>query len=188
VIGRLCLLLAVILWPATGQAAALSLSDAARRDAMRLGEQSVTSETLDGEWSVKNGAGERAVVMTPFHRLAIAARHAAFNGKPMKPGEPERVLRETRDRLVFWVTLRGRAEDFARYYVPRLVVGDREIKASFVQNERTAIREGDGLYVARCVYGFPTRDVTGGERVSLVVADQDGRDVTRFDIALASMR
>ena len=183
-----CLLLAVVLWPATGQGAALALTEAQRREAIRTGEKSVTAEAFDGEWHVKNDAGERAVVMTPFHRLAIAARHAAFNGKPLKPGEPERVLRETRDRLVFWVSLRGASEDFARYYVPRLVIGDVEVKASFVQNERTAIREADGRYVARCVYGFPTRDVKAGDRVALVVADTDGRDVSRFVIELASMR
>ena len=43
-----------------------------------------------------------------------------------------------------WVSLRGGSEDFARYYVPRLLAGDREIKAAFVQNERTAIRQDDG--------------------------------------------
>jgi len=65
---------------------------------------------------------------------------------------------------------------------------DREVKATFVQNERTAIRQQDGAYLARCVYGFPTKDVKGRERVGLVVGDGDGRDVSRFTIDLASMR
>ena len=86
------------------------------------------------------------------------------------------------------MSLRGDAPDFARYYVPRLMVGDREIKASFVQNEHTAVRQDDGGYLARCVYGFPTREVKGGERLALIVADGDGRDVTRFTIDLAAMR
>jgi hypothetical protein len=38
------------------------------------------------------------------------------------------------------------------------------------------------------VYGFPTRDVEGRERVALVVADAAGRDVARFTIDLAAMR
>jgi hypothetical protein len=118
----------------------------------------------------------------------MAARHAAFNKKPLRPGEPAKILKENRDRLVFWTSLRGTSEDFARYYVPRLLVGDREIKPSFVQNERTAIRQDDGAYLARCVYGFPTRDVKGDERVALVIGDGDGRDVRRFTIDLAGMR
>ena len=181
-------LLALLLWPAVAGGATFVLSEGQKQDAMRTGERSVTGDTLDAEWRVKNAAGETALVMTPFHRLAIAARHATFSGKPLKPGEPDRILKENRDRLILWVNLHGKSEDFARYYVPRLLVADREIKASFVQNERTAIRQEDGRYLARCIYGFPTRDVPGRESVALVVADADARDVSRFVIDLAGMR
>jgi hypothetical protein len=181
-------LLALALWPAPASGAFLSLTDGQRHDAIATGERSVTAEALDTEWSINGPSGERAVVMTPFHRLAIAARHAAFSGKPLKPGDSEKVIRENRDRLVFWVSLRGTSENFARYYVPRLMVGDREIKATFVQNEHTAVRQDDGAYLARCVYGFPTRDVKGRERVALVVVDGEGRQVSRFAIDLSAMR
>ena len=180
--------LLVVLWPGVVGAATLALTEPQQREAIQTGERSVTADVFDAEWRVPGTAGETAMVMTPFHRLAIAARHAAFNGKPLKPGEPAKILKENRDRLVFWLTLRGTSEDFARYYAPRLMVGDREIKPSFVQNERTAARQPDGVYVARCVYGFPTKDVKGRERVGLVVGDGDGRDVSRFTIDLASMR
>jgi hypothetical protein len=185
---RVLSLLALALWPAAALGALLTLTEGQRQEAIRTGERSVTVEAFDTEWSVRGAAGESAVVMTPFHRLAIAARHATFSGKPLKAGEPDKILKENRERLVVWVSLRGKSEDFARYYVPRLVVGDREIKASFVQNERTAIRQDPGVYLARCVYGFPTRDVKGGERVALIVGDGDGRDVSRFTIDLAAMR
>jgi hypothetical protein len=185
---RVVFLLALALWPAAAFGASLTLTEGQRQEAIRLGERSTTVDSFDTEWSVSGAPGENAVVMTPFHRLAIAARHATFSGKPLKAGEPEKILRESRDRLVLWVSLRGTSEDFARYYVPRLEVGDREIKASFVQNERTAIRQGDGGYLARCVYGFPTRDVKGRERLALVIADGDSRDVSRFTIDLADMR
>lgn len=181
-------LLALVLWPALAFAASLTLTEGQRQEAIRAGERSVAAETFDAEWSVRGASGESAVVMTPFHRLAIAARHAAFSGKSLKPGDPDRLLAESRDRLVFWVSLRGPSATFARYYVPRLMVGDREIKATFVQNERTAIRQDDGAYLARCVYGFPTRDVRGRERVALLVSDTEGRDVSRFTIDLAGMR
>lgn len=174
--------------PGVVGAAALVLTDREQQQAIEVGERSVTVDAFDAEWRVTGADGATVMVMTPFHRLAIAARHAAFNGKPLKPGEPARILRETRDRLVFWISLRGPSEGFARYYVPRLMVGDREIKASFVQNERTAMRQDDGAYLARCVYGFPTKGVKGGERVALVIGDGDGRDVSRFTIDLALMR
>jgi hypothetical protein len=181
-------LVALALWPATALGASLTLTEGQRQEAIRAGERSVTAETFDTEWSVNGRPGESAVVMTPFHRLAIAARNATFSGKALKPADSDKVLRDSRARLLFWVSLRGPSENFARHYVPRLIVGDREIKASFVQNEHTAARQHDGGYLARCVYGFPTRDVKGGERVALVVFDGVGRDVSRFTIDLAGMR
>jgi hypothetical protein len=182
------LLVLAFSWPGVAGAATLVLTEHQQQEAIRAGERSVSAEAFDAEWRVAGAAGETATVMTPFHRLAIAARHAAFNGKPLKPGEPAKILKENRERLVFWISLRGPSEDFARYYVPRLLVGDREIKASFVQNERTAVRQEDGAYLARCVYGFPTKEVKGGERVALVIGNGAGRDVSRFTIDLARMR
>jgi hypothetical protein len=188
-VTRVVLLLALALaCPGAAGAATLVLSERQQQEAIQAGERSVNDDAFDAEWRVTGAAGETATVMTPFHRLVIASRHAAFNGKPLKPGEPAKILKENRDRLVFWISLRGASEDFARYYVPRLLVGDREIKASFVQNERTAMRQDDGRYLARCVYGFPTREVKGAERVALVIGDGDGRDVSRFTIDLARMR
>lgn len=181
-------LLALVLAPAAASGASLTLTEGQRQDAIRTGERSVAEEGFDTEWRVNGRPGETAIVLTPFHRLANAARQAAFSGKGLKPSDSDKLLRQNRERLVFWVALRGASETFARRYVPRLVVGEREIKPSFVQNEHTAVREADGRYLARCLYGFPTRDVKGQERVALVVGDGDGRDVTRFTIDLAGMR
>ena len=161
--------LLVLATAAPAAAASLALSDAQKREAVRVGERSVMQEVFGGEWNVKSGNGESATVVTPFHRLALAGRNAAFDQKDVKPSEVERLLRAQAGRLVFWVTLRGAKEDFARYLVPRLVVGDRDIKATFVQNERTPARQDDGQYLARCVYGFPTRDLTGASRAALEI-------------------
>lgn len=180
------LLLALSATPA--MAAALVLGAKEQQDAVRVGERSVTNDAFDAEWRVTNERGEWVSVLTPFHRLVIAGRHAAFNGRPLKPGEPEKLLNENRDRLIVLAELHGTREDFARLYTPRLVMGDREIKAAFVQNERTANRLQDGRYVARCMYGFPTRDIDGRARVLLVIADGNGRDVGSFAIELGKMR
>ena len=152
--------------PAAG--AALTLDDNGRREAIRVGEKSVGNETFDTEWKVKGAGADAVSVLTPFHRLVIAARHATYSGKPLKPTEPDKLLKENRDRLV--------------------LLGDREIKPTFVQNERTAQRQDDGRYLARCVYGFPTRDINGRGPATLIVADADGRDVSRFAIDLGKMR
>ena len=180
--------LALALAPALAAGAALTLDDDGRREAIRTGERSVGNDAFDTEWRVHNDRGESVSVLTPFHRLVVAARHATFNGKPLKPGDPEKILRENRDRLVLLVELQGASENFARFYVPRLVVADREIPAAFVQNERTANRQEDGRYRARCVYGFPDRDLDGRGTAALIVADGNGRDVSRFAIDLGKMR
>ena len=135
-----------------------------------------------------NPTGDSLTVITPFHRLVLAARNAAFKNERMKDREPEKLLREQQDRLVIWANLRGPREDFARFFVPRILLGDREIEPSFVQNERTAVRTEDGSYLARCVYGFPVKEIAPKSRVILVVRAPDGRDVSRFTIDLASMR
>jgi len=184
----LCVLSLIALASLDAHAAAFTLSEAQKSEALRVGTSSITREAFDAEWRVSNGAGESVTVLTPFHRLAIAARHAAFKDEPLKPSEPDRVLRQDSNRLVLWVHLRGRHESFARFYAPRLIAGTRQIKPAFVQNERTAARQEDGVYVARCVYGFPIQDLNGRSRVELSVADSDGRDVSRFSIDLSMMR
>lgn len=169
------------------RAAPLTLTPAQRQDAIRFGTRSVMSESFDAEWRVQNAAGETVLVVTPFHRVAIAARHAAFKNEELKPAEIDRVLREQRDRLVVWAHLKGGREDFARGLTPELRVGARVVKPAFVQNERTATPE-DGGYRARCYYAFPARELQAAARMSLVVRDADGRETHTFSIDLGAMR
>ena len=183
-------LLALLLAPPPlARAASFTLEPQQRSDALRAGAQSATREgPFDAEWRVANPAGDSLTVITPFHRLVLAARNAAFKNERMKDSEPEKLLREQQDRLVIWASLRGPREDFAKFYAPRILVADREIEPSFVQNERTAMRTENGRYLARCVYGFPVKEIGPKARLVLVVRDTDGRDVSRFTIDLASMR
>jgi hypothetical protein len=155
-------LLALLLAPPPlARAASFTLETQQRSDALRVGAQSATREgPFDAEWRVANPAGDSLTVITPFHRLVLAARNAAFKNERMKDNEPEKLLREQQDRLVIWASLRGQREDFARFFVPRILVSDREIEPSFGPKAR----------------------------LILVVRDTDGRDVSRFTIDLASMR
>jgi hypothetical protein len=186
--GTAALVTLTFLAGAPALAASLTLSPAERETALLVGQRSVTNDAFDAEWRVANGAGDSVLVVTPFHRLVLASRHAAFRNEKLRPSEPDKLLRAQRDRLVVWAELRGPREDFARYLAPRLVLSDREIEPTFVQNERTATRLPNGAYLARCVYNFPTRDVAGRSRVLLVVRDPGGRDVSRFTIDLSTMR
>ncbi len=180
--------LAVLVAAGTGDAASLTLGERELHEAVEAGERSVTRDDVGDEWRVRNAAGDVVTVMTPFHRVAIAARHAAFRKERLKPRDRDRLLKAHHERLVFWVELKGAREDFARLYAPRLVAGARHVEPTFTQNERTAARTDDGKYLARCVYGFPTKNLTATSRVVLVVRDGDGRDVSSFTIDLASMR
>jgi len=169
-------------------AASFSLSEREQKQALVVGQRSVINETFGGEWRIVQGSGESVEVVTPFHRLALAARNAAFKNEPLKPQDQEKMLTELKDRLMFWVYLQGPSEQFARHFSPRLLVDDREIEPALVQNERTAVRQDNGRYLARCVYWFPTKDLTGTSRPVLVVRDSEGQAVTRFAIDLARMR
>jgi hypothetical protein len=189
VIRPLALLALALLAPAApAGAVSLTLTAREKSEALTVGQRSVHREGFDAEWRVVNGAGESVTVITPFHRLVLAARHAAFKNERLKPGDPDKLLKEQGDRLVLWVNLRGDREEFARYYEPKLIAADLAIAPSFVQNERTAVRTDAGAFLARCVYGFPTKALVGKPRVALLIQDADGRDVSRFTLDLSSMR
>ena len=171
-----------------GDAASFTLGEGQIQEAVDLGERSITRDSLGNEWRVRNEAGDVVTVMTPFHRLALAARHAAFRKEPLSPRDRDRLLKGQHERLVFIAELKGAREDFARFYAPRLVAGGRRLEPSFTQNEHTPARGEDGRFVARCIYTFPTKSLSPTGKMVLVVRDGDGRDVGSFAIDLASMR
>jgi hypothetical protein len=166
----------------------LALTDREKEEALRVGQRSITTEVFGAEWRILNGAGESVTVITPFHRLALAARHAAFRNEPLKAQDQQRMLDELKERLMFEVNLLGPRPEFARYLAPRLLAGDREIEPALVQNERTALRQESGAYLARCRYWFSSKELTAGSPLVLVVRDPEGRQVARFAIDLARMR
>jgi hypothetical protein len=170
-------------------AASFALTPAEREEAIRLGRKSVITTEFGGEWKVRGeGPDESLVVMTPFHRLALAARNSAFKSEEMRPRDVDSLMRDQQGKLVVWATVRGPRADFARFYVPALLRGQQEIKPSFVQNEHTALREEDGRFTARCLYVFPSEGLAPDDKVTLVVRDRDQRAMARFTVDLAAMR
>ena len=170
-------------------AASLALTPGERDEAIQTGRRSIAGADFGGQWRVTGeGPGQALVVMTPFHRLALAARNSAFKDQELKPKDVDSLLKDQEGKLVLWATLRGSKADFARFYAATLLRGQQVIKPSFTQNERTALREEDGTFTARCMYVFPTDGVDGKGQVTLVVKDLDSKPVARFTVDLASMR
>jgi hypothetical protein len=169
-------------------AASFVLSPRERDEAIRIGKRSIVTEDFGAEWRVGDGPGQAVTVMTPFHRLALAARNAAFRSQDLKPKDIDSLLGEQEGRLVLWVVFRGARPDFARFYSPTLVNGPQEIKATFAQNERTALRGEDGRYTARCLYVFPAQELDPRGKATLIVRDPDERPVAKFTLDLSAMR
>ncbi|HUG38197.1 MAG TPA: hypothetical protein VML54_14665 [Candidatus Limnocylindrales bacterium] len=166
--------------------ASFSLTEAEQAAAIAFGAESVDSEDLGREWKVTGNQGE-VTVMTPFHRLALAARQAAYKKTTLRPREIQGLVRDGRERVVLWVSLQGPRVDFARHFAPTLSVGGNVVLPSLVQNEHTALAQPDGRFLARCVYSFPTRGVPPTAPVVLVVRGGQA-EVARFTLDLASMR
>jgi hypothetical protein len=170
-------------------AASFALTPAQITDAIRTGEGSVTSREFGKEWRVVNARGDSLAVLTPFYRVALAARRAAASRQALKPAEAEAIAKRHHGRLVVQVGLHGARSDFARWYEPALLAaGKPEVRASFVQNERTAASVGDGRYLARCLYAFPVEGLPADGRVTLVVRDRERREMSRFAVDLSTIR
>lgn len=173
---------------APGEAVSFALTDRDREQAVRAGKKSVVVEEFGTEWRIKDASGQTLTVMTPFHRLALAARNSAFRSRELKPRDVDSLLKDYEGKIGFQVTLRGGKAEFARFYTPTLVAGAQSVKASFVQNEHTALRGDDGRYAAHCLYVFPAEGLNPKGRVVLVVKDPDEREVAKFTVDLAAMR
>ena len=151
-------------------AASFSLTPTERDEAVRMGRRSTVAADFGTEWRVAGEApGQSLVVMTPFHRLALAARNSAFKSEELRPRDVESLVKDQEGRLVLWATVRGAKPDFARFYVPLLYRGEQEIKPSFTP-ERAHGAPGGRRHATRrgaCTC-FPPRSSTprGGSRWS----------------------
>ena len=175
--------------PPQPRAASFALTPAERQQAISAGKRSVVSDEFGAEWKVKGEApGQVLMVMTPFHRLALAARNSAFKRQDLSQKDIDELLRDQENRLTLWAALEGSKADFARFYTPVLLSGRQEIKPTFRQNERTGRREENGIYTARCLYVFPAEQLKPNETLVLIVKDSDDKQVAKFTVDLSAMR
>jgi len=112
----------------------------------------------------------------------------AFKSQQLKPKDIDALVKDYEGTLTLWATLKGAKADFARFYAPVLANGSDEVKATFVQNERTARREDDGSFTARCMYVFPTGTLNAKDKITLIVKNSDSQPVAKFTVDLAAMR
>ena len=120
------------------------------REAIDAGIAGMTQEDFGEEWQLQLPGGEDIVVSTPFSRLALTARQVAVKGEVLTEKQQKDQIDRGKGRIQLLVTMHGGpSRTFARFYTPVLQVDGKEIKASFVQNERTPIPEEDGRLAAR---------------------------------------
>lgn len=179
------------LWASARDAGAV-LGELSAQDIQRAvdeGTRSIAREDFDQEWLVRLPGGEEILVTTPFSRVFHAARRAAFKDEPLAERQLQEQLGRGQGKLQLTVTVYGRQVDFARWYQPVLRVGGREVKATFAQNERTALRLEDGRFAARNIYVFPLEGLPLGGAVTLVVQHAvDRKEILRATLDLGKLR
>jgi hypothetical protein len=186
-------LAALLTWGAPAPVRALvgDLTPDGIREAIDAGVAAVTQDDFGEEWQLQLPGGEDIVVSTPFSRLAQTARQVAMKGEALTEKQQKEQIDRGKGRLQLLVTMHGGpSRTFARFYTPVLVVGGKEIKASFVQNERTPIPEDDGRLAARNVYVFPLEGLPKDGTVTLVVRDAppEQKEVLRAKLDLGKFR
>jgi hypothetical protein len=184
--------LALVLVGAPGPSLALvgDLTPEGMRQAIDAGTASLTQDDFAEEWQLQLPGGEEVVVSTPFSRLALAARQAAMKGEPLTEKQQQEQVDRGKGRIQLLVTMYGQSRDFARWYRPVLLVGGREVKPAFAQNEQTPLALGEGRYAARNVYVFPLEGLPTNGAVTLVVraAPPDYKEVLRASLDLGKFR
>ncbi|HEV8673919.1 MAG TPA: hypothetical protein VGX21_07730 [Methylomirabilota bacterium] len=187
--GLALTLVGLLLGPPPAVALLPTLAPGDVQAALEAGQQGVAQEDFGEEWRVPLPDGAEIVVTTPFGRLAHAARQAAFKGEPLAEKQRQEQLERGKGKLQLLVTMVGVTADFARWLQPLLRVGEQEVKASFTQNERTALRLDDGRFAARNVYVFPLEGLPPRGTVTLIVQHTvQRRVVLRAPIDLSKMR
>ena len=183
----------VVLFGAPGSVPALvgDLTEAGIREAIDAGIAAITQDDFTDEWRLLLPGGEDLVVSTPFSRLALTARQAAMKGESLTDKQQKEQIDRGKGRIQLLVTMHGGpSRSFARFYQPVLVVNGREVKATFVQNERTPLLQEDGRLAARNVYVFPLEGLPTNGVLTLVVrgAPPEQKEVLRAKLDLGKFR
>jgi len=192
-VGAALVLGLLVLGGPPGPAVALvgDLTEEGIREAIDAGIAAITQDDFADEWQLRLPGGEDVVVSTPFSRLALAARQAATKGESLTEKQQKEQIDRGKGRIQLVVTMHGGpSRSFARFYQPVIMVNGREVKATFVQNERTPLPQEDGRLAARNVYVFPLEGLPTNGVVTLVVrgAPPEQKEVLRAKLDLSKLR
>lgn len=190
-VGAALVLGLLVLWGPPAAALVGDLTEDGIREAIDAGIAAITQDDFAEEWQLRLPGGEDVVVSTPFSRLALTARQAAIKGESLTEKQQKEQIDRGKGRIQLVVTMHGGpSRSFARFYQPVIMVNGREIKATFVQNERTPLPQEDGRLAARNVYVFSLEGLPTNGVVTLVVrgAPPEQKEVLRAKLDLGKFR
>ncbi|HEY5648821.1 MAG TPA: hypothetical protein VIU33_04940 [Nitrospiria bacterium] len=164
-----------------------------RQEAIIYGKRGIRTEVSEfiEEWSVNKGLDGFAFITTEFLALAYAARTSALRMADLSNYDIEDTLAKSSGKLVFRVTLFGDSPDFAREYTAVILAGDQTIPTTFWSNpggEPYGDGETSPTYVTDSDFFFPSEGIDPEGKITLVIQNESGEDVTRFAFDLGSLR
>ncbi|MCK4244361.1 MAG: hypothetical protein KAX20_01910 [Candidatus Omnitrophica bacterium] len=160
------------------------------KEALGIGRKSKNLNLFEfqKEWCSDLGYGVgSALLLTPFHRLALLSRNAEICGINLPSSLIRKTLKENSGVFHFIVTLYGDTPNFARDCTASLKYGERIIKPSFLQNDRYADVNREQANVAICEYKFSSTGINPKAKIALIVTIPEEK-VLSFPFNLAKIR
>ncbi|HSG05949.1 MAG TPA: hypothetical protein VLB09_06085, partial [Nitrospiria bacterium] len=169
------------------------LSEDERQEAVLYGKRGIRTELPEfiKEWSVNNKLEGFAFITTEFLALAYAARQSALRMTEMNSYDIEDTLAKSSGKLVFRVTLFGDSPDFSRNYTAIVKTDTTTVPTTFWDTP-SGDPYGDGesspTYVSDSDFYFSSEEVDPEEKITLVILDDQEKEVSRFSFDLGSLR
>lgn len=170
-----------------------NLSEDERQEAIIAGKRGIRTELTEfiEEWSVNHKLDGFAFITTEFLALAYAARQSALRMSEMNSYDIEDTLAKSSGKLVFRVTLFGDSPDFSRNYIAIVKTEGKTIPTTFWDTP-SADPYGDGetspTYVSDSDFYFPDDEVDPEGKITLVILDDQEKEVASFPFDLSSLR
>ncbi len=181
-----------VLFAPPSEAVLVELSEEDVKDAVQYGKDNKNAGYLEffKDWRADLGYGAgSARVITPFSKIAFEAKHAEDEGVDREV--IEEILKESKGRLAFGVSVYGEARDFAQNASAVLIQGKKTVKPvesrPVMKAEVTDSWPNPPAYRAICYFYFSTKGIDLEGTVALVVSVADQKDV-RFNFDLSGIR
>ncbi len=142
-------------------------------------------------WVVQLGAKTGwATLYTPYHNVAFKAKKAAVERRDLSQGEIFKALL-IKESLTLTVSVFGDYMQFARGYNAILFHGEKNIYPVFAYfpefAEPSEFYPEPPVYVAGCVFKFPTEEIDPNAVVTLFVTSPEG-DKFKFEFDLSKIK